>query len=225
MPSTLLPILPGTLPPQPCYSNEQQRLNAYAEAMSAKLEGGLAFYNFGDSLPSAANRIYPWFRTTDSRWYFFSGDWISRVAYSVHERRIFVGTLSQLETYDGGDANAPSDRSGPMWQADSEFAAKFPVGVGSLPGGTVIGELDSGGSETATLTTANLPGIQRLDPSDTDPGLSDNFFNPNAYAVDVDIDAPWIRKSIVGTSTPFSVVPPYIGVFFIKWTGRIFYKV
>src|SRR5688572_10156107 len=118
MPTILLPILAGSLPPGICLTGpdaEQNRMVAFAENMEAQLEAGQSFYNFGDTKPAVEFNAYPWLRTIDMRWYYYSGGWISPVNYDANDRRWYAGTLVQLQTYDGGDLGAPSDRSGPMW--------------------------------------------------------------------------------------------------------------
>src|SRR5690242_20197534 len=109
MANVLLPILPGTLPEGSCFTNDQDRLVAFAAAMQAVLPG-LAFYNYGSTKPSVANQQYPWLNTNDGRWYSFSGNWRSPNNYSPFDRRWFAGTLTDLLTYDGGNSTF-----GPMW--------------------------------------------------------------------------------------------------------------
>ncbi len=66
MSTVLLPILAGTLPEGSCFTDDQQRLNAFAAAMQAVLPG-MAFYNYGSTRPSVANQTYPWLNTNDGR--------------------------------------------------------------------------------------------------------------------------------------------------------------
>lgn len=133
MANQLLTLLPGALPVGFCPGSEQERLNAYMAVSNALLQGGLAFYNYGDTKPDVTLQGYPWFRTTDGRWYYFSGVWKSPMNRSSFERRLFVGTLTDLLTYDGGDNGAPSATSGPAWEESTEFRGRSPMGPGAIP--------------------------------------------------------------------------------------------
>lgn len=135
VPSILLPLIPGTLPAGFCPSTEQERLNTYADYLEAQLSAGMAFYNYGSSAPAVQYQAYPWLRTTDMRWYRFEGVWKSPVQdYSLYERRLFVGSLGDLQTYDGGDTDPQSTESGPMWEVDTAFEGRSPMGPGAITG-------------------------------------------------------------------------------------------
>ena len=125
--NVLVPILPGALPPQYCFTTWQQALVDFANAMKAVLPG-LAYYNFGPDKPAPELQAYPWLRTVDGRWYRFDGNWVAPTNYTDLDRRWFPGTLVELQTYDGGDTGSPSDRSGPMWVEDTEQQGRVPVG-------------------------------------------------------------------------------------------------
>lgn len=237
MPTVLLPLQSGTLPPGICYTTEQERLVAFAENLETKLDG-LAFYNIGTTKPAAANNAYPWFRTTDYRWYVYSGGWISlNPDRDPNIRRLWVGDITQLESYDGGDNGAPSDRSGPMWEVDADFAAKFLVGPGVFAGGTAVAVGQDVGADELTLLAANLPpadvvpldatGIatanRSFQKSGTVTGLSSqngDFSGQQSGGLMTDVLA-----RIDGQSTPLEIIPPARGIYVIKATGRLYYFV
>lgn len=100
------------------------------------------------------------------------------------------------------------------------LSGKFLLGRG--PSGTLpVGS--SGGAQTATLALTHLPNeIQKLTAQASNPG-ADNFFTPESLAgsgftaVDVDNDAPWIKKELIGGGQSFSIMPPYqSGVWLVK---------
>src|SRR6185436_5578909 len=155
MANVLLPIQNSSLITD-CFGSEQERLNAFSAAQFAVLNGN-AFYNYGNTKPSVENNAYPWLNTNDMRWYRFEGIWISNTNYSLFDRRIFVGDVADIATYDGGDTEIPSDRHGPMWAIDTDFAARFPVGVGTFPSGASVAVTGTGGEEKVTLTEGQLP--------------------------------------------------------------------
>lgn len=221
----LLPLLPGTLPPNACYDNEQERLVAFMGVSSAVIEGGLAFYNYGATLPTPENQGYPWFRTTDGKWYIYAGSWLSPVNYDLGDRRWYAKTLAELVTYDGGDAGAPSVSSGPMWEEDTDFIGRSPMHPGAVFGSNpakvlALGENYGVASHTNTMLEmpehthgVNYSNIQAgTGYPQTGTGSSNDFqFNTDPAGV----TAP----------SPFSVVHPVRGLYCIKWTGRQFWKV
>jgi hypothetical protein len=222
VPTILLPILPGTLPPGICFSNEQERLNTFAEYMEAQLAAGMAFYNYGDSAPQPAYQSYPWLRTQDMRWYYFESVWKSPIpTYSLYERRIWVGDTTQLQTYDGGDANPLSTISGPTWEVDTTFAGYSPMGVGTIPGSDpskTLSLLEQYGVGSQTLLIANLPEHSHtlgFASSDTGSGFP--------QAGNGSTEAETYTTSEVGSDTPFSIVHPVVGVYLVKRTIRTFY--
>lgn len=229
MADTLLSILPGTLPPNACFANEQARLVAFAENMQAVLPGGMAFYNFGASKPSVENQAYPWFRTTDGRWYFFSGQWIAPVNYSVYERRLFYGSLAQLVTYDGGDTGVPSPTSGPMWIVDIDFDGRSPMGPGAIPSANPAKTLavqEAYGEGAHVQTEAEL--AEHTHGPDTN--LADSILG---HAV---VSGQWnvggggdtINQGVIGTagdSEPMPIIHPCRGIYVVKWTGRAYFAV
>lgn len=182
--------------------------------------------------PSATQRNYLWFNTNDDRTYRWDatiGAWVIRheISPGNNDRRLWVGTTTQLETYDGGASGTVGDAAGPMWEVDTGPAAKFLIGVGSLPSGTAIAVRGTGGNETVTLEVENLPEIDKLEESLTDPGIANNFFSQSQTtfgtgAVDVDSDAPWIKRTTQGEEEAFTIVPPYFGIYVIKRTARVY---
>jgi hypothetical protein len=228
MPNTLLPIQPSSLT-ETCYANEQTRLNDFAAHLFAIL-AGQSFYNFGDTKPGVDQNQYPWFRTIDYRWYTFSGTWISATNHDLDERRLFVGSEDDLKTFDGGNTNIPSDRNGPMWEIDHDFDARFPVGPGTFPSGTVVNPTSAGGEEKVTLTTAQLPAHTHPhgDPTANFMSAYTTTPNQNVYrafdsgAGDCSFNE---NTGITGSDVPHNNVPPYRGIYIIKWTGRLYYNV
>lgn len=223
VPSMLLPLVPGTLPPGFCPTSEQQRLNGYSAVTHAVLEAGMVFYNYGPDKPSVANQAYPWFRTTDGRWYYFSGVWKSPVNYSLFERRIFTGSTTDLETYDGGDGGLASPTSGPMWEVDTVYNGRILMGSGAIPTSSpakvlAVGEDYGAGSQT--LTTAQLPAhSHQVTTATNDSGSGYPYTGTGSTA------GVAYATSQTGSGEAVSIIPPVSGVLFIKWSGRLYYTV
>lgn len=244
MSNILLPIIPGTLPENVCFSSWQAMLNLFASYMQAQLPGE-TFFNYGDTKPAPELEAYPWLRTTDGRWYSFDGDWISPMNHDANERRLFVGTTGELQTYDGGDAGAPSDRSGPSWEVDTAWADRTPIGVGTV----VVNPEDNAGTANHTLTEAegavgvhtHAYGIADLASDDAVfatsgqsnvAGYTGHYvfgggapLNPAETTANLFTLPSGTGGTGVPTPTAFSLIQPVRGVYVIKPTARLYYKV
>ncbi len=230
MANVLLPIQPATLtPPDACYGTEQERLNGFAAALFAVLPGS-AFYNYGNTKPTVDNNAYPWLNTNDMRWYRFEGVWISNSNLNADERRMWYGTADDLKLYDGGDAGIPSDRSGPMWEIDHDFDARFPVGPGTFPSTLAVNVSSAGGDERVILTEGQLPAHTHPH-GDPDANFASAYTttpNQNTYrAYDAgagDISFNPVTGS-TGSGESHNNLPPYRGIYIVKPTGRLYFAV
>lgn len=225
MPTILLPLLPGSLPPGVCYNNEQARLNAFAENLQAQLNGQ-AFYNYGSSVPAVEYNNYPWLRTQDMRWYMFNGGWISPVGpeYNTQIRKLWAGSLNQLQTYDGGDVNPASDRSGPMWVEDVSFAGRSPMHPGAIPDASpskTLAVLENYGTGSHTNTIQEMVKHHHAmkfalsDDGSTNPTASNGDGDDLSFNTE---DAGAVGE----TPTPFNLTHPVKGLYVIKWSGRAY---
>ena len=180
-------------------------------------------------------RIYCWDNT--------AGKWLSQHPCPAigSERRLWVGNTTDLQTYDGGDANAPSHFAGPMWAVDTNFAAKIPIGPGTLPvSGTVVAVTNTGGVDQVTLSNAQTPPHTHLyhplrghaagNDTLTDEGVCFANTPPgqhpqgNIGTYDLVTDGPDNLIS-PGVQSPINLMNPYYGTYFIKRTSRIYYAV
>jgi hypothetical protein len=101
--------------------------------------------------PSSTNVVWLQLDTLGrpTRVFFFAqGAWLS-----LHQQQpgmviLWTAALPNFATFDGGDANALSPISGPMWEEVVELRARFPIGAGTLPSGTVLAQGATGGQET-----------------------------------------------------------------------------
>ncbi len=237
----LLPVQPGSLLPNACYTSEQSRLNDFAAHLNAALSGGLAFYNYGDTKPDPSLQSYPWLRTVDGRWYSYSGKWKASVGtYDTNERRWFAGSLTDLITYDGGDSGSPSTESGPMWQEDTDFIGRSPMHPGLIPETAAffsktlaVGENYGDGSHAQTVAE------MAAHTHSPDPTLADSFWGhaaPGSPATgNMGGGGDSIKLSQTASTggtgaTPnvvnsMSLVQPSRGLYCIKRTNRNVYVV
>ena len=88
-----------------------------------------------NTTPTSAQRNFGWYNTDTGRTLFWNSGlstWASvhPSTPSGNERRIWMGTTVELETYDGGASGAVGLAAGPMWEVDSDFTGRSPMGVG-----------------------------------------------------------------------------------------------
>lgn len=233
---TLITLTPPSLPVGYCPLNYQTLANDIISGTQATFNSsiGNSFFNFGSSTPALNNQVYPWL-DEDGNWWVFNGGYWNRkhpVSITSSERRIFIGTTNDLLSYDGGDgtSNPPTNYTGAMWEVDTAFQARFPVGAGTFAASGVV---TVGGTTTSTavagedqhlLTTAEMPSHAHLmtwDSQDTAGGnqLKTLYLGPDAN-VPNDITK---NTGSVGGDTAHNNLPPFYGVYFIKRTARVYY--
>lgn len=245
MPTANLPIIPPTLPEGFCPTSWQNFVNeAVGKAIVQFTSSSFSVLIVQSTAPGATDRDKPWLNTTDDRIYrWVGGAWVSRHPSTPGgiERRLVRGTTAQIETYDGGEAGVVGDAAGPMWEEDTDFAARFPVGVGTTAGGTVIALGGTGGEDAHVLLQAELPSTthRHLSPWMASTGASDATTFPygngpaitgSGKVVDdsgnnhSDRVLPYTESVGLGSDTAHNNLPPYIGVRWIKRTARIYYR-
>lgn len=224
--------------PQPyCFSTPERFALDLVASLYGYIPGQYSVIIDSESEPPVADRGKLWFKRevggapTGILYAYFNGNWVSpnREAAGSLARRIFRGTPAQAWAYDGGDGtdpavNPPTSASGAMWEIDTNFAARMPLGVGTLqPSATVVALGDTGGADEHVQTEAQLaahvhpplsPSIQFFTqrPSGNNTGLGGT---PLAYGEPT--------TGSTGSSEAMPTVSPYLGVYFIKRTARVYY--
>lgn len=88
------------------------------------------------SAPAASDSDKLWIKTSSGapvgQFIRYNAQWVwpHLSPASGSERRLWVGTLVALESYDGGSAGTVGAASGPMWEEDTAFRDRIPIGVG-----------------------------------------------------------------------------------------------
>lgn len=232
---TLITLTPPSLPVGYCPSNYQQLANDVISGTQANFNSsiGNSFFNFGPNPPALNNQVYPWLDEDGNWWVYNQGRWARKnpVSKTSDERRIYVGTTTDLLSYDGGDGTATAtDFTGPMWQVDTEFEARFPVGAGTFAASGVVvvqGKVTStavAGEDKHTLVSAEMPKHSHTmtwDSQDTSGGnqLKTLYYGPDANVVNDIVKS----SGDAGGDAPHNNLPPFYGVYFIKRTSRVYY--
>ena len=200
--------------------------------MNANLGGTFTVVNIGDNTPDPADRVYPWIRTIggmpDRVYVFVNGAWMSLHPDFVGKIVMWEGVVgSALWSLDGGDGTnpvvtPPTATSGAMWEQVTQLAAKFPLGAGTLPSGTVIGVGTTGGEETHILTVPEMPKHSH----DLGAKYADTDCNGSCSRLIKDPTNPtgW-DSSDAGGDVAHNTMPPYYGIHFIRKTIRQYYVV
>lgn len=254
MPNPLvLSVSNGQLPAGFCPNSYQDILNQFSSLQSVTFPDTFAGVVASDTKPGDTDRV--WLQLVGGkpvRLYSFFGTWLSRHPLVPGFTMIWMSALPDFTTFDGGDANViTADSTGPMWEEATELRAKIPIGVGTLPSTTVLNQGDTGGEEKHSLAANEMPPHTHFEfnaDNIATGGGSDNALsttNYPAYKASNGHDNPdyTIRgnstKSSIGLSsvaggdqtvTPAVVVahntlPPYVAVYFLRRTARIFYSV
>lgn len=241
MANVLLPLLPGSLPNGYCWpASPQQYLNDIMEISRALLPGGMAFYNYGDTVPAVDFQGYPWLRTTDMRWYRYEGVWLSpNPETSLDVRRLFVGAEADVWSYDGGDGSdpsvtAPTANSGAMWEVDHAYDDRLPFGASAT-----VPVATNAGSASISLTEANLPEHTHKLVSPTNQGNDNPVTSTSHIQQDGGVSGGNENYRLTASTTepsngvsglygtavpdPIDLRGPVRGTFFIKRTARTNY--
>lgn len=242
-----LPVTPGTLPAGSCplTGDYQGLLNLIAQNLTVAFPSTFSGVTASSSPPADQTQV--WLKLDSNGrpvrvYYFAAGAWLSQHPTVSGSVMIWPFPLPDFTTFDGGDNNAPSAISGPMWQqaqgasGNVILQAQFPIGGGTLPSGAVIAAGSTGGEEKHALLTSELAPHTHAYGIDPQINSGPNYLNSAAsYRLADAINAAngsfafqTQTAPAGGTGTPpvvapHNTLPPYYGVWFLQRTNRIFY--
>lgn len=243
MPEITLALQVGELPEGFCPQTEQQRLNGYAAVTTVLFPFDSSVVNYGSTTPSADQREFPWYRLnpdgTPDGWYsFINGYWLKPHVIPPSDLGLvpYLGTLASVTTYQGGEAAAVTDITGPFWQVASEMQGFVPIGVS-----TDFAQGTSGGAQNKTLALNNMPNHSHdvYAQSGSGTGTVNGAFGVANAAFTAGYGGPaYLGQNGSGTTLvqgtggdasavtqAFSIMNPYFSIYFLKRTARIFYRI
>ena len=162
-----LPLSIGALP-YTCYPSDPQTFYADMFSRARALFPAITGVVISSSTPAANDRDKLWIKTSGNapaqpqpQFIYFNGVWVwpHLSPAGGNKREIWVGSLPDLVTYDGGDANLVGDASGAMWEEDTTFQGRSPMGVGAISGSDPAKTLalnEQYGDGSVTLTDAQV---------------------------------------------------------------------
>lgn len=226
---TLITLTAPSLPANYCPASYQKLANDIIGGTQATFNStiGNSFFNFGPTYPAINNQIFPWLDQDGNWWIYDQSLWLRKnpVAAGGFDRRIFVGTTTDLLSYDGGDGTATATTTtGPMWMVDTLFDARFPVGAGAFAASGAVAVLGTAtstsivGEDQHTLTVPEIPAHTH----NFFPLVTADANNGGANGVQYGTTAN-VATSSTGGGAAHNNLPPFYGVYFIKRTIRVYY--
>lgn len=240
-----LTLIPPTVPEDYCNLTQQEQINLLIKGIviSGSADPSILFQS---TAPGIDDRDKAWGRTDASGRFlgkvytYFSGFWVSLHPYSPSGdiRILFLGPSGDIGNFDGGSSGDPvGDYTGPMWERDTNFNDRIPMGVGASLATTV--DTDFGDTDASiTIGSTNLPEhfhfMANSTQINTGALLSAGGFaayigggqgQENYVLQESPSDANVGKTSTVGESSPtdLDILNPVRGVFVIKRTARIYY--
>lgn len=186
----------------------------------------------GSDEPAPADRIYLWYRTNpdgtprDGHLYrYIMGAWLSLHQLPPGVVTIYRGTAASIDTFDGGEAGAITPTTGPFWARVTELNARFPLGLGTLPSGTVLGMGDQGGEEKHVLIGDELPSADNVIEVNNITGFIVAVSANGSY--ELATNPGTAHRTVVweGNDLGHNTMPPYTVVLFIERTARLYRRV
>jgi microcystin-dependent protein len=259
MPSNqMLQVVLG-LPPGYCFSTWAQVALDLSTGAFAVFPSNIGTgYNVGQAIPAVNDQDKIWHRlnpdnSLNGTFAFAFGTWARPYLIPPGPsdyRAIWVGTLPDLYSYDGGDGidptvTPPGPTTGSFWQQDTTFAARTLVGVGTLPvAGTILSVGDLGGLDRVSLTVQEMPPHTHTPQSEGQTGKPANriwgssgdgtktglvYPGDDGLATAATAEVP-VNTTLANTGGDTSVtpvvvkphenMPPFVAVYVIKRTTR-----
>lgn len=161
----------GNLPEGACFQDPESYKNLIFSLLSASVSGNFSGVVISPTLPDPSQQSNLWVKTDPygnpiGNFLFSSGQWIwpHPIAPGTGYRMIWRGTEADLWSFDGGDgsdpiATPPTATTGAMWQIDTDFSFRFPLGMGN--GNTATNPVAYDGGPATTVLQGATGGEER----------------------------------------------------------------
>ncbi len=239
MPTIGVPLNIGQLP-YTCYPADPQTLYADMFNRARALYPSITGVIISATAPAAADNDKLWIKTSGGapvgQFIRYNAQWVwpHEVPASGNERRIWVGDLTSLDTYDGGEAGAVGDASGPFWTRDTAWNDRMLIGVGPTLAAAVATNYGNADA-SIVLTESQLPAHRHYvaanvnvsgNPEPTGANqMADNAGGTgqeNYILQGTSTDATVARSSATGTDAPVNILNPCRSAYIIQRTARIY---
>lgn len=236
-----LQLIPGTLANPLCYpASPQEFLNEIMEISVAVAPSTAGVVGPQDAFPDIEDRDKAWLRTvagapaTPYLWQWFNAQWVAKHPMAANSGLIHIydGTAASVDTLDGGTAGVATTDSGPFWAIVATMAGRVPIGVGTLlPSNTPLLVGNTGGVDEYLPTVAQMPAhVHRItahgsnDPSNGNGVIAGGNGTTGPFTYDDTAISTSNHLSIEsqGGSDLVNIMPPYIAVYFLRRTARIY---
>lgn len=225
-----LQVLARTLPAGFCPATYQEMLNGFSNHQYVQVQADLSQLIVSATKP--ADTTLAWLQLDQFgrpvRVYWFAvGAWLSLHPQPPGFVMPWFAAVPDFTTFDGGDVNALSPISGPMWEriTDSDIVARFPLATGTLASGLVVAQGDTGGEEKHVLTIPELPEhTHTADTGDT-TGADEGGDFVTSGGPTAPHDPINLTINNTGDDVAHNNMPPYVGMCWLRRTARMFYAV
>jgi len=224
-----LQVLARTLPSGACPQTYQEILNLFSEHQYVQTTLIGAQVVVSATKPTDTDVVWlqlDQFGRPVRIYTFAGGAWVSLHPSLPGFVMPWFDPVPDFTTFDGGDAGPASLISGPMWEriTDVSIQARFPLTTGTLPGGTVVAQGDTGGEEEHALLLKEIPPhhhdvttFGRQDPNTNTSWEKGSGPDETVQSEDTGGED--------GAVVPHNNMPPWVGMCWLRRTSRKFYTV
>lgn len=225
-----LQVLNGQLPAGFCPATLQAMLNGFSAVQYVTIPDSDSKLVVQATKPIDTTKAWlklDQFGRPERIYWFAQGAWLSLHPLLPGFVMPWFAALPTFTSYDGGDVNALSPISGPMWEriTDADIQGRFPLTTGTLASGTVIAQGDTGGEEEVELDIDEIPEHTH---DVTAPGRQDPNTNTSwekGSGADETITSQPAGGDPDGDTVPHNNMPPYVGMCWLRRTSRMFYTI
>jgi microcystin-dependent protein len=208
--------------------------NTFVDLMTGQLPGEYSTFNYGSTEPAAEDQDKPWLKLDAdlSPWgwmVYYAGAWRNAQRHPLSPGHIshYFGLSTDIPTLDDPDG----DGTNPFWlvcdgtSGTPDLSSRFIVGAGSGAGLTTYALSATGGSETHTLTAAEIPAHSHellVDQQDTSGGSQANTMYSGLDSGATEDGLSRTTENNTGGGGAHENRPPYYALWTIMRSTRLY---